>query len=250
MRLTRRTAVTVLSTLYLLALTILGAYALHSTRLYTLPIPSLLTALTVALPPLAGIALETTISLNSQLAAKNKLSRSNAFLWVIAVLLVYETVVVTLAGTHLYPGTSGGGWKCGLEAVWQRLYSAHDESPIRVIQDAFECCGLNSVRDRAYPFQNRNGHGAEACLVRFERTQRCLDPWRAEERKVAVMLLVVPIAVFVWKVCDGAAIHYIYMVGANPHCSSSSSRFLWQTGAAGFPPPSGCLGMAAASVDG
>lgn len=193
MRLTRRTTIIIASTLYLLALTILAAYALHSTRLYTLPIPSLLTALTVALPPLAGIALETTISLNSQLS-RNK---SNAYLWVIATLLVYETVIVTLAGTYLYPGTSGGGWKCGLEAVWQRLYSGKDEVAVRAIQDAFECCGLNSIKDRAVPFQG----GADRCAVRYERTARCLEPWRAEERKVAVMLLVVPIAVFVWKVC-------------------------------------------------
>ena len=199
-RLTRRIVVTAASTLYLLALTCLAAYALHSTRLYTLPIPSLLTALTLALPPLAGIALETTISLNRELAAKNLLNRSNAFLWVIGVLLVFETVLATLAGTHLAPGTSGGGWKCGLEAVWQRLYSQKDERRVRAIQDAFECCGLNSVRDRAFPFPG-NGHGADACMVRFERAQRCLEPWRAEERKVAIMLLVVPIAVFVWKVC-------------------------------------------------
>lgn len=70
---------------------------------------------------------------------------------------------------------------------------------IRRIQDDFSCCGLMSTKDMAYPIPDAT-HGADACLVRYERDQSCFEPWRQEERKVAIMLLIVPIAVFIWMV--------------------------------------------------
>ena len=50
-------------TKYLLLLTTLAAYALHRNDYLSLPIPNILGALCIALPPLAGVALETTLSL-------------------------------------------------------------------------------------------------------------------------------------------------------------------------------------------
>lgn len=71
---------------------------------------------------------------------------------------------------------------------------------MRRIQDAFQCCGLASMKDMAWPFPDAN-HAAEACMVRYEeRSTACMDPWRDEERKVAIMLLIVPVMVFLWKV--------------------------------------------------
>jgi hypothetical protein len=75
-----------------------------------------------------------------------------------------------------------------------------DEESIKTIQDAFSCCGFNSPRDMAFPFPENSRHGANACMERYERDTACFEPWREEERKVAIMLLVVPVAVFVWKV--------------------------------------------------
>lgn len=60
-------------TQYLLLLTTLAAYALHRNDYLSLPIPNILGALCIALPPLAGVALETTISL---LATANRPSSS------------------------------------------------------------------------------------------------------------------------------------------------------------------------------
>lgn len=51
----------------------------------------------------------------------------------------------------------------------------------------------------AWPFADKR-HGVEACVVRYERSRACMEPWRREEQKVAVLLLVVPVAVFLWKV--------------------------------------------------
>jgi len=79
------------------------------------------------------------------------------------------------------------------------MFRAKDAEGIRRIQDAFNCCGFNSARDMAYPFPDAS-HGSDACLVRYERQRACMEPWRHEEQKVAIMLLVVPLAVFVWKI--------------------------------------------------
>lgn len=181
---------------YLLILTIIAAYALHSSTIYSLPIPNAISALTIALPPLAGIALETCISLNEKLAARGQLQASRIFQITIAFFLVYESVLATLAGTHISPP---GSLDCGLRERWQSLFRAKDEDNVRRIQDTFECCGLTSVRDMAWPFPSAD-RGSDACVVRFERDTPCLGPWKAEERKVAIMLLVVPVAVFAWMV--------------------------------------------------
>ena len=76
---------------------------------------------------------------------------------------------------------------CSLENQWSHLFQIKDERAVRAIQDTLRCCGLNSMRDRAWPFPS-DGVGAEAC----ERTQgwnvRCVDRWRRQECTVAAML--------------------------------------------------------------
>ncbi|KAK1815297.1 hypothetical protein LTR12_010266 [Friedmanniomyces endolithicus] len=67
------------------------------------------------------------------------------------------------------------------------MFKAKDGEKIARIQDGFQCCGLRSVRDMAFPFPDAS-HGSEACVVRYERGTACMDAWREEERKVAIML--------------------------------------------------------------
>jgi len=181
---------------YLAALSSLAAYALHSSHVYSLPIPDIICALTLALPPLAGIVLETVLSLHNTLAQKGQLHSSRLFQITLTAFCIFETVLATLAGTHIAPP---GSLDCALRERWTELFKAKDGEKIARIQDGFQCCGLRSVRDMAFPFPDAS-HGSEACVVRYERGTACMDAWREEERKVAIMLLVVPLAVFVWKV--------------------------------------------------
>ena len=67
----------------------------------------------------------------------------------------------------------------------------------------------------AFPFPDAN-HGSDACVVRYERDTACIDPWRDEERKVAIMLLIVPLAVFLWKVRLGIHLRIYNICNANP----------------------------------
>jgi len=194
-RFNRRQVITISSALYLAALTALAAYALRQANYYSLPIPNALGALTVALPPLAGIALESIISFQSHLVAKGQLSHSKVYQTVNAAFLVYEAVLATLSGSHIAPV---GGLFCPLHDKWTEMRKARNAKAIQAIQDAFNCCGFNGLRDMAYPFPDKT-HGDDRCIVMYERDTICVNPWRDMERHVAIIMLVVPLAVFLWK---------------------------------------------------
>lgn len=111
---------------------------------------------------------------------------------VIGFQLIYETIVATLALTYMIPPST---LHCGLEERWKGLFVSKDESAIKTIQDAFNCCGFNSVVDRAFPFGNPS-----PCSKIFKRTSSCFGPMRKAEQTQAGLLLLVAIMVFVVKV--------------------------------------------------
>ncbi|TQV96721.1 hypothetical protein V2A60_000635 [Cordyceps javanica] len=65
---------------------------------------------------------------------------------------------------------------CLLSTVWQRLFSRHDGESIRRIQDAYNCCGFNTVRDRAWPFPSHQT--ARTCEEMYGRSLACNRPLR------------------------------------------------------------------------
>lgn len=202
-RFSSRQIITTISTIYLVLLTALAAYALHRTNSLSLPIPNVQSAFTLALPALAGIALETLISFQTSLQAKGELQYSKTFQAITAVFLIYETVLATLSGTHIAP--LGGLW-CPLHDRWQNLYRAKDSGHIRAIQEALQCCGFASTRDMSWPFPQK-GSGADTCAVRFDRDRACLEPWRNEERKVASKTLPFTCPVTFEDVADDTSSH-------------------------------------------
>ncbi|KAK5111975.1 hypothetical protein LTR62_004509 [Meristemomyces frigidus] len=163
------------------------------------PIPDVLISLALALPFLSGIALETLLSHHSRLLAQKTKSQqhqaSGVFQLITAFFLILETVLATLAGTHLAPQ---GSLNCALRERWLALFRSKNGEAIRRIQDGLRCCGLVNGRDMAFPFPGQ-GRGSDACQVAYGRETGCLEPWRGAERRVAALLLVVPIGVFVWK---------------------------------------------------
>jgi hypothetical protein len=61
-----------------------------------------------------------------------------------------------------------------VEYEWDKLYQAKDADYIMLIQDTYDCCGLNSVDDRAYPFFYVPGG---TCAEIHARTRACRGPW-------------------------------------------------------------------------
>lgn len=210
---------------YLLALTALASYALHTVNALSLPIANATTALIVALPLLSGIALSSILTFQRHLTRRGQLQTSRLFQTVIAAFLILEAVLATLAGIHISPP---GSLDCALRERWRDLFRAKDGKAIQRIQDALHCCGLLSPRDMAFPFPDSR-HGSEGCVVRYERERSCLRPWSGMERKVAVVLLVVVIAVFAWKVsclfAFPAHSHTINSHHHHPHYQPANSTF-------------------------
>jgi hypothetical protein len=153
---------------------------------------------TAILPALSGFSIQIARTSTQRRRARNKNTNGPSILSVIIfiTLTIYETVVVTLSGTHIGPESD---LTCGLNEQWASLFRAKESKSVRRIQDAFNCCGLHSVKDKAWPFPDKN-HGVDACVKAFGRTKSCFESWRGEEQRMAVLLLLVPIAVFVWQV--------------------------------------------------
>lgn len=113
-------------------------------------------------------------------------------------LAIYETVVATLALTHMVPQED---LTCPLERRWGQLYSARDAEAIRRIQDTHQCCGLVTTKDKAWPFQGID-HPSDACVKAFDRHKSCLGVWRQDEQIFAGLLLLVALTTFILKVCN------------------------------------------------
>jgi hypothetical protein len=114
----------------------------------------------------------------------------------VGILLIFETAVATLSGTYIGPP---GTLSCGLDERWRYLFQGKHADSIQRIQNAFECCGLHSPRDKAYPFPSHDV-GIDACQRRYDRTKSCFADWKAEEQLVAGLMLLAVFLVFVWKV--------------------------------------------------
>lgn len=204
----KRHTYTILSGLYLLALTIVAAWALHRTQIHRLPIPITLGAFTLALPAIVGLALEsltgtannnrTTIRWAPRLGSSASWSQ-----YTITILFILETVLATLAGTYITPA---GGLRCALDERWRDLYRQKNAKVIGRIQDAFSCCGLHSPVDMAYPFPSKEV-AVDACKVNFGRTRSCFDSLREEERVCAGLMLAVTAGVAIWKVDFPSLLH-------------------------------------------
>lgn len=198
---TRKQVVTCISVLYLVIATALAGYAASRANARSIPISDTLTAFTTALPIVSGILLELGYDLTRRQERRQHLSRGDIQrppLVIIAntLIFIYSTVIITLSGTHVTPSST---LDCGLRERWQSLFRHKDAGAIRQIQDAFNCCGLANSRDMAWPFPDRT-HNARACETTYNgRTSGCLGAWKAEEQKVAGLLMTVVAMVFIWQ---------------------------------------------------
>jgi len=162
--------------------------------------------MTTALPAAAGVVLQPSSLIPTLLSQHPGLITflrtrtlppyflSNVFS--LMALLVYETVLATLAGAHIAPREA---LHCALEEKWRILFRAKDSQAITTIQDALQCCGFRSSRDMAFPFPDAH-HGANACEQRYDRHFGCLGALIDQERFVSGRILAVVAGVFSWTV--------------------------------------------------
>ncbi|KAH7155347.1 hypothetical protein B0J13DRAFT_223766 [Dactylonectria estremocensis] len=143
---------------------------LHSTSL-SLPISSTASILAIVLPIGALF--------NAYFYPRLARSASTGRLAELApvVLQTLQALATTILATLLFADVPASqALDCKLDTKWLAMFRAHDAAGIRAIQDAFNCCGLNSVKDRAYPFP---GMGASTCAETYGRTLACRAPWKS-----------------------------------------------------------------------
>lgn len=177
--------------LLLLILTGVAGYAYSQIRALSLPIPQALALLTMVLPLITGISAQGTYGLIRR-ANNEPYQLTIPLIAVIGFQLIYETIIATLALTHMIPPSA---LNCGLGSKWQMLWRLKDGNTIRTIQDALNCCGFNTVRDRSWPFEV-----PATCSKTFNRNRSCVGPWRKSEQNMAGLLLLVAVVVFIVKV--------------------------------------------------
>ncbi|KAB5583545.1 hypothetical protein GE09DRAFT_1278743 [Coniochaeta sp. 2T2.1] len=165
-----------------ISLLLLGVaiYEHTNTTALSLPIPPASTISTILLPILSflnTVYFSSTSSRSAPSTSRRPILPPS--LQIIQTILT--TVLFTTFSSTLLPSQIN---QCSLSTRWQTLWQGHDANTIRRIQDALDCCGFNSVKDRAWPFPNKN-NPQPGCAAQFERTASCAAPWGREMRSAA-----------------------------------------------------------------
>jgi hypothetical protein len=154
-------------------LTYYGSYLQVTSSSLSLPISTATTVLTILLPFFAAANVYFTPVLNRLFASSRGYQQ-----FVPSALHIFQgglaLIIATLAFQGFLPGQL---LDCGLEGKWQRLYSSHDRQAIERIQNAFDCCGFRSVKDRTWP--------RDQCGESYGRDTACLQPWRASMQRTS-----------------------------------------------------------------
>lgn len=168
-------------------------------RSLALPISTVTATATILLPIFTGVTVRGARSLTRR-SQEGLGDAKSSFSWsatsLMMLLVIYETVIATLALTHMTPPN---GLSCHLERQWSWLFSSKNADVIRRIQDRHQCCGLHSVQDRAWPFPD-SSHTAAACHEAFGRQRSCFGGWRQDEQITGGLMLLVTVVAFLVQV--------------------------------------------------
>ena len=146
----------------------------HTTHM-SLPISSAITFLAVVLPIAAFLnayVYPNLLRVSHTFTAGTSLERLAPVLF-----QGLQAVVTAIMATLLLEGiVPSPALDFLIEYEWGKLYAARDEARMQVIQDTYNCCGLNDVDDRAVPIVSIPGG---SCAELFGRTMSCRGPWQA-----------------------------------------------------------------------
>lgn len=127
-------------------------------------------------------------------ARKDAVAFPTSFIRYLLPLLPFTILILSLV--EAWPSQFAA---CGLETHWSHLFRTKNEFAIRTIEQGLQCCGLNSLVDRAFPFPSAtHGIDAAACERTLGYTRRCLEPWRRQEAVAAGLVALA--SLFSWIV--------------------------------------------------
>ncbi|RKU44755.1 hypothetical protein DL546_005634 [Coniochaeta pulveracea] len=149
-------------------------------------------------------------------------------------LQVLQTIFATVLATTFYSDiSSDSAQRCLLSTRWQKLWSDHDSAAVRRIQDTWDCCGFNSIKDRAWPFPHK-GSPQPDCATQWGRTIACGQPWGGAMRQSAGLEFGIVVVVSLLQLANVLLSRYFkrhrYQRGATSHADEgfivTASRLL------------------------
>jgi len=114
-----------------------------------------------------------------------------------------------------------------LEWKWSELFRAKDETSVQLIQAQLECCGLNNMHDRAWPFPAK-GVDAYECERSQGWDKSCLNVWKENLIIASSLTGISSIAGFICVICISsiAGVWHLPRDAADNNIRSSSTTSL------------------------
>jgi hypothetical protein len=171
------------------------SYVAISSNNLSLPIAFATTILTILLPVIAAANVYYTPVL--QRISQQVQSRV-ATLLAPATLQILQGIITVVLATLTFQGViPGQNLNCNLQGTWQQLWRAQDGRSIERIQDAFNCCGFNSVRDMSWP---RHDGRTDLCSQMYHRSSSCAGSWTSAMQRNSGLGFGVAVAVGIVQV--------------------------------------------------
>lgn len=104
---------------------------------------------------------------------------------------ISEISVIAVVLNYIYPAASSAA---RLSQLWISLYAENKTMVIKNLQDTGNCCGLASLTDRAWPFEN-----SRACHEIYKREASCLSSWLVSHNLTAVFITIIVSITLVFK---------------------------------------------------
>lgn len=104
---------------------------------------------------------------------------------------ICEMSVIAVALSHIFPVANS---VARLRQRWIVLYVENKAMVIKRIQDTGNCCGLASLTDKAWPFEN-----SQACHEIYKREVSCLSSWLESHNFTAILIIIVVSSTLIFK---------------------------------------------------
>lgn len=173
----------------------LSIYALTISTQFSVPIPALVSTLSLLVPLLGPGALSFQLRSLNHKKFSLRLSQS-----IFLISIIFDTMLFTYSVSSL----NYSFLNCQLQKQWYTLHSQKNSASIRGIQDRMDCCGFRSLVDKAWPFESKHEQiGPDACKKAFPRRQRpCMMGLIGEEKKILGIMIAVGLVSLLSKVCS------------------------------------------------
>lgn len=166
-----------------IAAIVLSAIAWARVNELSLPLPLPLPVLNVLVPILTAVAWPLSRRLSTAVK-KHALKLALPYLAYGSTLAPFILFILSLM--YAVPSDMQA---CAADRHWLRMFDHKNEQSVRSIQSRLQCCGYNSMHDRAWPFPSRNVD-ARTCERTMGYTVACGEMWRNHEVFAAVLTAV------------------------------------------------------------